>query len=145
MLWESENTVTKEKKLWSTHTLRTTSTLLGLRWCILSTRLGVFRCLISRHLRFFPAKDCKRDIKLLENVFTIYMYITGWPVIFKNKIPGFSRFFSWFLDDFSRCFAAFSRSFHKYTSGIFKNTSDHLAYFWLSLAYFWPSRILLTV
>ena len=44
-----------------------------------------------------------------------YIYHTGWPVIFKNKIPGFSRFFSWFLDDFSRCFAAFSRPFHKYT------------------------------
>ena len=38
---------------------------------------------------------------------------TGWPVIFKGKIPGFSRFFPWFLNDFSRCFAAFSRYFHK--------------------------------
>ena len=48
---------------------------------------------------------------------------SGWPVIFKNKIPGFSRFFLLILDDFSRSFHA------QIQSGIFKNTSDHLAYF----------------
>ena len=41
--------------------------------------------------------------------------ITGWPVIFKNKIPGFSRFFSDFWTIFQGALQHFQGPFTNFT------------------------------